>query len=497
MLADAVWDAAGVERAPYRIVDLADDAALDAATAELGSELGAVWSGDARDGFNGGGDFVRWVRDDRDRAAAAAFFRPRCDRVRVMPFLEGVPCSIHGFVLPDGTAALRPVEIVTLRDPAARTMAYRRAGQHLGPAAGRPRGDARRRPSRGRAPAARRTATAARSASTACSPPTGSGPPSSTPGCRPAPRRSREVDRRFFTFLQAALVAGIDTGLTAADVEALVPAMDADPRRQGRRVRSGDAGGVRGELPRHLGRPVASPAPRSETGNVFSVGVTAERAVRQGRARAPRWCPASGSRRSTPRCCAFLDARTAPRFGAIEPAPDVVRWPDVARVVVVGGGFGGLASAARLAKLGHEVTLLERLDTLGGAVSDGLRGRLRVGRRADVDAAPGGHPRPVPQERPPGRAGAGARAARPGARALVRGRHACSACPGHSRAAQLRAVRRARRPGSAGSGSSTSTRSPTTGRCCAARTSRTRGTPPSSPATWRRGSTAARCCTSG
>jgi UDP-galactopyranose mutase len=39
------------------------------------------------------------------------------------------------------------------------------------------------------------------------------------------------------------------------------------------------------------------------------------------------------------------------------------------RVVVIGGGFGGLASAARLAKLGHAVTLLERLDTLGGAVS--------------------------------------------------------------------------------------------------------------------------------
>ena len=38
------------------------------------------------------------------------------------------------------------------------------------------------------------------------------------------------------------------------------------------------------------------------------------------------------------------------------------------RVVVVGGGFGGLASAARLAKLGHEVTLLERSDSLGGAL---------------------------------------------------------------------------------------------------------------------------------
>jgi phytoene dehydrogenase-like protein len=42
----------------------------------------------------------------------------------------------------------------------------------------------------------------------------------------------------------------------------------------------------------------------------------------------------------------------------------------MARVVVVGGGFGGLASAARLAKLGHEVTLLERLPVLGGAVSE-------------------------------------------------------------------------------------------------------------------------------
>ncbi|MDN4163205.1 phytoene desaturase family protein [Nocardioides abyssi] len=40
----------------------------------------------------------------------------------------------------------------------------------------------------------------------------------------------------------------------------------------------------------------------------------------------------------------------------------------MARVVVVGGGFAGLASAARLAKLGHEVTLLERSATLGGAL---------------------------------------------------------------------------------------------------------------------------------
>jgi UDP-galactopyranose mutase len=36
--------------------------------------------------------------------------------------------------------------------------------------------------------------------------------------------------------------------------------------------------------------------------------------------------------------------------------------------VVIGGGFGGMAAAARLAKLGHEVTLLERSERLGGAL---------------------------------------------------------------------------------------------------------------------------------
>jgi UDP-galactopyranose mutase len=39
------------------------------------------------------------------------------------------------------------------------------------------------------------------------------------------------------------------------------------------------------------------------------------------------------------------------------------------RVVVVGGGFGGLAAAVRLAKLGHDVTLVERSATLGGALA--------------------------------------------------------------------------------------------------------------------------------
>jgi len=40
----------------------------------------------------------------------------------------------------------------------------------------------------------------------------------------------------------------------------------------------------------------------------------------------------------------------------------------VARVAVVGGSFGGMAAAARLAKLGHQVTLYERAADLGGSL---------------------------------------------------------------------------------------------------------------------------------
>lgn len=41
----------------------------------------------------------------------------------------------------------------------------------------------------------------------------------------------------------------------------------------------------------------------------------------------------------------------------------------MARIVVVGGGFAGMATAARLAKLGHSVQVLERSATLGGALA--------------------------------------------------------------------------------------------------------------------------------
>ena len=178
---------------------------------DLDEGQGVVWSGDARDGFNGGGDFVRWVLTDDDAARRRSpSSGSRCDRVRVMPFLEGVPCSIHGIVLPDGTARLRPVELAILRG-AGRRFVYgglgttwdppdedrarmrelaRRTGDHLradGRLPGRLRH--RRRAHRRRVPAHRAQ--------------------------RPAVRRARRrwpapSTRRLFTLLQLNLVSGRD-----------------------------------------------------------------------------------------------------------------------------------------------------------------------------------------------------------------------------------------------------------------------------------------------
>src|SRR6478672_9155116 len=244
MLADEIWAAADVPCAPYLIVPVDDDA-LAAATEAVAGPLGAVWAGDARDGFNGGGNYVRWIRDGRDRAAARGFFLPRCDRVRVMPFLDGVPCSIHGFVLPDGTAALRPVEIAILRDPATRRFVY----GGLGPVASPPEADrAEMRDVVRRVGAHLQETEGYRGAF-------GIDGVLTADGFRPTELNTRmsagvstvaQVDLRFFTLLQAALVAGVDPGVRVADLEAMVPLMDA--RRCGRAVAFGRGITVGGDV---------------------------------------------------------------------------------------------------------------------------------------------------------------------------------------------------------------------------------------------------------
>jgi hypothetical protein len=126
LIVDDLLDAVGADRSPTVIAPASHDA-LVAASRELVQTTDAdevVWAGDARDGINGGADYVRWIRTPEQAVDAAEFFRAHCDRVRISPFLEGVPCSIHGIVVPDGVIVLRPVELATLRQPAKGRFVY-------------------------------------------------------------------------------------------------------------------------------------------------------------------------------------------------------------------------------------------------------------------------------------------------------------------------------------------------------------------------------------
>jgi hypothetical protein len=109
--ADALWDEAGIERSPSAVVPLAE--ARTTAT-ELATEHGTVWAADNSRGWHGGGEYTRWVPTGTEEAAVD-WFTGRADVVRVMPFLDGIPCSIHGFVTGTGVATFRPYEMIVLR----------------------------------------------------------------------------------------------------------------------------------------------------------------------------------------------------------------------------------------------------------------------------------------------------------------------------------------------------------------------------------------------
>jgi hypothetical protein len=133
VVVDALWDRADVARAPSVVVPV-ERAALVGAARELDRGSGTVWAADARDGYHGGGEGLRWVRGDDDVDEAVAFLAARADQARVMPFLEGVPCGIHGLVFDDYVAALRPLEMVTLRREPAGEFFYAGVASYWDPA---------------------------------------------------------------------------------------------------------------------------------------------------------------------------------------------------------------------------------------------------------------------------------------------------------------------------------------------------------------------------
>lgn len=134
---ESIWASAGIPVADSRQVDLADRAEVLAAHDELAGPSGTVWAGDNRSGWHGGGSGTFWV-PDRGAAERLLGQLDRFDRVRVMPFVDGVPCSMHGMVVPDGDGGsevitFRPCEMLVLRDRARHAFVYCRSANFWDP----------------------------------------------------------------------------------------------------------------------------------------------------------------------------------------------------------------------------------------------------------------------------------------------------------------------------------------------------------------------------
>lgn len=108
-----LWKKARIPTAESQVVK-ADLDMLTEAHARLDEGRRTVWVADNRTGWHGGGEYLRRVRTPDDLGATVDFMAANADLVRVMPFLEGLPCSIHAFVAADGIATFRPVEMLTM-----------------------------------------------------------------------------------------------------------------------------------------------------------------------------------------------------------------------------------------------------------------------------------------------------------------------------------------------------------------------------------------------
>ncbi len=135
---EELWRTAGIPVAPSAQVDADDPAAIMRCHRQLATAGGTVWAGDNTSGWHGGAEGTFWVPGEELVEATAerlAGFR----RLRIMPFVEGVPCSIHGMVVPTGrdrsvTIVFRPMELMMLRDPVRYRFVYGRASSHWDPA---------------------------------------------------------------------------------------------------------------------------------------------------------------------------------------------------------------------------------------------------------------------------------------------------------------------------------------------------------------------------
>ncbi len=132
LMAELMSDA-GVSASISRVVSLTDNNSVIAAHRELASDLGTVWAADNTAGWHGGGHGTHWIIDEQAARHHSESLSTKHRQVRVMPFIKGIPCSIHGLVHNGESIAFRPMELFVYRDTAEHRLVYAKAGSHWDP----------------------------------------------------------------------------------------------------------------------------------------------------------------------------------------------------------------------------------------------------------------------------------------------------------------------------------------------------------------------------
>ena len=136
MIVDDLWDRADIPRAPSQIVSVSEtpfESVWESIVPNYDWGSGTVWVGDNKNGWHGGAKMLRWIRNIDDAKIAFDFFTDICDSIRIMPFMDGIPCSIHGWVFADKTIGLRPCEMLIFHQDGSSQLTYSGAATNWKP----------------------------------------------------------------------------------------------------------------------------------------------------------------------------------------------------------------------------------------------------------------------------------------------------------------------------------------------------------------------------
>ncbi len=128
-----VFADAGLITAPAEVVDLDEGRAAVDTHRRLAGPHGSVWAVDNSNGMHGGAAGTHIVGSEPEAIELALRLAGDHERIRIMPFLNGVPCSIHGVVLDEVTVTGRPNEMLMYVDETNPRFHYCRFANHWDP----------------------------------------------------------------------------------------------------------------------------------------------------------------------------------------------------------------------------------------------------------------------------------------------------------------------------------------------------------------------------